>query len=119
MFHPGIRIKELRLKRKMSQVDLAQKLGMNRENISHYERGKITKIPSDVLAKIADVLHTNTDFLLGRSDNPNSPNNTENKTDNNVEMFYFERDDLTDEDIQYIKETIEILKERAARRKRN
>jgi transcriptional regulator with XRE-family HTH domain len=70
MFYPGIRIKELRIKRGLSQESLAEKLGMNRVNISHYERGVITKIPSDVLVKLADILQTNTDYLLGISDNP-------------------------------------------------
>jgi transcriptional regulator with XRE-family HTH domain len=67
MFYPGIRIKELRLKKGLSQDELADKLGMNRVNISHYERGKITNIPSDVLLNIAKVLNTNTDYILGRS----------------------------------------------------
>ncbi|MED5052659.1 helix-turn-helix transcriptional regulator [Anoxybacillus rupiensis] len=70
MYYPGIRIKELRVKQGLSQENLAEKLGMNRVNISHYERGVITKIPSDVLVKLADILQTNTDYLLGVSDNP-------------------------------------------------
>lgn len=67
MFYPGLRIKELRIKNGLSQDQLAEKLGMNRVNISHYERGKITNIPSDVLTKIADILNTHTDYLLGLS----------------------------------------------------
>lgn len=68
MFYPGMRIKELRIKKGLSQDDLADKLRMNRVNISHYERGKITNIPSDTLIQIAKTLNTDTDYLLGLSD---------------------------------------------------
>ncbi|QOK28029.1 helix-turn-helix transcriptional regulator [Cytobacillus oceanisediminis] len=68
MSHPGIRIKELRVKHGLSQDQLAEKLNMNRVNISNYERGVITNIPGDVLVKLADILHTNTDYLLGRTE---------------------------------------------------
>lgn len=67
MSHPGIRIKELRTKLGLSQEKLAKKLGMKRENISHYERGVITNIPSEILVKLSEILETNTDYLLGRS----------------------------------------------------
>ena len=67
MSHSGIRIKQLRVQKGVSQDELAEKLSMNRVNISHYERGKITNIPGDVLTKIAQVLNTNTDYLLGLS----------------------------------------------------
>ncbi|MGG1481427.1 helix-turn-helix transcriptional regulator [Bacillus smithii] len=119
MFHPGIRIKELRTKYGLSQDELAKKLNMKRENISHYERGKITNIPSDVLLKLADILKTNTDYLLGRSDDPGMSNNQGEIIKESVDKFYFERDNLSDEDIEYIKDTIELLKMRAARRKKD
>lgn len=67
MFYPGMRIKELRIKKGLSQDDLADKLRMNRVNISHYERGKITNIPSDTLIQISKTLNTDTDYLLGLS----------------------------------------------------
>lgn len=67
MFYPGMRIKELRIKKGLSQDDLANKLRMHRVNISHYERGKITNIPSDTLIEIAKILNTDIDYLLGLS----------------------------------------------------
>ncbi|WP_420768719.1 helix-turn-helix domain-containing protein [Parageobacillus thermoglucosidasius] len=77
MFYPGMRIKELRIKQGLSQENLAKKLGMNRVNISHYERGVITKIPSDVLAKLADIFGVSTDYLLGKTDDPSPSNNSD------------------------------------------
>lgn len=67
----GKRIKELRLKWEFTQEDMAEKLGMNRANFSNYERS-VAVPPGDILVKIADILHTTTDYLLGRENNDNS-----------------------------------------------
>lgn len=61
----GKRIKELRLKWGFTQEDMAEKLGMNRANFSNYERD-VAVPPGDILVKIADILHTSTDYLYGR-----------------------------------------------------
>ncbi|OQR53520.1 helix-turn-helix domain-containing protein [Bacillus sp. CDB3] len=64
----GLRIKQLRQKQKMSQEELATMLGMGRVNISHYERGIITNIPSDVLLKLSDIFNVSIDYLLGKTE---------------------------------------------------
>ena len=59
------RFKELRIKRNITQVDLAKQINVKQETISAYESGKA--LPSaDALVKIADYLNTSTDYLLGR-----------------------------------------------------
>lgn len=62
----GARIKELRLSKNLSQQELADILGMKRENVSNYERGVITKIPSDVLETLSNYFEVSADYLLGR-----------------------------------------------------
>ena len=58
-------IKTLRIKRNITQVDLAKKINVKQETISAYESGKA--FPSaDALIKIADYLNTSCDYLLGR-----------------------------------------------------
>lgn len=69
----GARLKELRLKRGWSQDELAERMGMNRANISNYERGKNKDIPSDTLKKFADIFGVSSDYLLGKSKNSESP----------------------------------------------
>lgn len=64
----ALRLKELRSNKKMSQKELADFLGMKRENISNYERGTVTKIPSDVLEKLSSLFGVSVDYLLGRED---------------------------------------------------
>ena len=61
------RIREIRLARKISQVELAKALGVTKQSVSNWENDNIQ--PSiDMLVKIADVLHVSTDYLLGRDE---------------------------------------------------
>ncbi|RAP29087.1 hypothetical protein C2W64_04034 [Brevibacillus laterosporus] len=64
----GKRLAELRKKRGFSQDDLAKLLNMNRANISNYEREKITNVPSEVVAKLAELFNVTTDYLLCKTD---------------------------------------------------
>lgn len=60
----GERIKELRIAHKMSQVQLADRLGVSKQSISNWENGNI--MPSiEMLLKIADLFSVTTDYLLG------------------------------------------------------
>ncbi|WP_309119200.1 helix-turn-helix transcriptional regulator [Paenibacillus sp.] len=63
----GQRIKALRTKYGYTQDAMAERLGMNRANFSNYERDVATP-PADTLSKIADLLHTTSDYLLGRTE---------------------------------------------------
>ena len=59
----GLRIRNLRKERKLSQRALADKLHINKSVISYYELGE--RFPSyDVLLNIADIFHVTTDYLL-------------------------------------------------------
>ena len=61
----GERLKKNRKSQKMTQQDLADLLNINRVTYQGYESDK-HKPDIDTLAKLADVLHTSTDYLLGR-----------------------------------------------------
>lgn len=62
------RLKELRESKNMTQVRLSIELGVSQETISGYEIGKASP-PADMLIKLADVLDTSVDYILGRTDN--------------------------------------------------
>ena len=64
-----MRLKELRAKRKISQVKLAMDLNMSQNNISRYENGE-READYDTLIAIADYFDVSVDYLLGRTDNP-------------------------------------------------
>lgn len=60
----GSKIKELRIKNKMSQAQLADRLGLTRAVISAYERDLRT--PSyEVLIKLTQIFKVSSDYMLG------------------------------------------------------
>lgn len=65
----GDRIRKLREKNNLSQLELAKKLQISNSTLSQYESGART--PSDdIKLKIADFFDVSTDYLLGKTDNP-------------------------------------------------
>lgn len=64
MVNFGNRLKTLRIKKKLTQQQLADLLGLTKSVISAYENG--LRYPAyDVLIKIARIFKVSTDFLLG------------------------------------------------------
>lgn len=62
-----LRIKDLREDKEIKQVEIAKKLNISQTNYSKYELGKIN-IPIERLKKIALILDTSIDYLLGLTD---------------------------------------------------
>lgn len=59
----GDRLKNLRKENKLTQKDMAEKLGIHPNTISMYEKGN-RNIPSTVIKKISDTFNVSTDYLL-------------------------------------------------------
>ena len=64
------RLKELRLKKRLSQTKLAMDLNMNQNSISRYENGE-READYKTLILLADYFEVSIDYLLGRTENPN------------------------------------------------
>ena len=60
------RIRELREDKDISQVKLAEILGMSQTGYSKYETGE-NDIPTHILIKLADFYETSIDYILGRT----------------------------------------------------
>lgn len=60
----GLRLKELREKRNLSQTQVAAFLGVTRSAIGNYE-GNLSYPSADILSKLAILYHTTTDYILG------------------------------------------------------
>ena len=59
----GAKLKKLRTSQKLTQQQLADRIGVAKSVVSYYESGD--RYPSyDVLVKIARIFHTSTDYLL-------------------------------------------------------
>ena len=57
-------LKNLRKKRGLGQVELANMLGITQSSYSRYEAG-LRDIPTDILIKLVDILRSSTDEILG------------------------------------------------------
>lgn len=63
----GYKLKSKRKSKKLTQQKIAEKLNINRVTYQRYETNK-HKPDIDTLSKLADILETSTDYLLGRYD---------------------------------------------------
>lgn len=63
----GTRLKELR--GKITQEEVAEKIGVSRASYSHYENSR-SEPDTVILNKLADYFKVSTDYLLGRTDDP-------------------------------------------------
>ena len=64
-----MRLKELRVKNKVSQLKLAIDLGMTQNTISRYENEK-RQADYQTLIKLADYFDVSVDYLLERTNDP-------------------------------------------------
>lgn len=66
----GDKLKSLRTEKKLTQKQVADRIGLAISAVSSYESG--TRYPSyDVLVKLARIFHVSTDYLLGMTDKRN------------------------------------------------
>ena len=65
----GERIKHLRLKKGITQTELADVLKTTKQNIYKYENGIITNIPSDKIEEIARYFQVSPSYLMGWEEN--------------------------------------------------
>lgn len=61
------RLKELREDRDLTQLQLANILGISQRNYSYFETGK-TNLTADILMKLASFYDVSIDYLLYRTD---------------------------------------------------
>ncbi|WP_171641819.1 helix-turn-helix domain-containing protein [Paenibacillus phytorum] len=87
----GDRIALLREKRGLTQEELSTKIGISRAALSHYETNR-REPDYETINKIANFFNVTVDYLLGRTDQPQTV------LDHDVREFV-EHLDLTDESI--------------------
>lgn len=66
----GERIQDLLREKKLTQAELAERAGISKATLSRYITDPDSRIPHDVLLKIAKCFGVSTDFLLGATDVP-------------------------------------------------
>lgn len=111
------RLQYLRKKERLTQQDLAQKIGVAKSTISQYEKG--SRQPNlEMLEKIADFFNVDIDYLMGR-DLTQKIEYTEKKKEevsNHTETYIknllalFAGEDFTPKETEEIKNYIEFIK---------
>lgn len=86
----GQRLRTLRQRRELTQGQVAVYAKVDRSYISQIENAHIDSVGSEILGRVAQLLRTTTDYLIGLDDNPLSRDNT---TAPNTQLEY----DLLDE----------------------
>ena len=71
------RLRELREDHDLSQRKLAAYLNLTQTQYFRYEQG-YRDLPTDILIRLANLYHTSTDYILGRTDEPRCSNDTNN-----------------------------------------
>ncbi|MZL69425.1 MULTISPECIES: helix-turn-helix domain-containing protein [Eubacteriales] len=64
------RLKDLREDAELTQKEIAAVLGIDQRVYSNYETGK-REIPTRFVIRLASYYHTSTDYILGRTNEPN------------------------------------------------
>lgn len=61
----GQKIKDLRIKKNLSQEDVAKSIGSTKQAIYKYETGIVTNIPIDKISMLADLFGVSPAYLMG------------------------------------------------------
>ena len=106
------RLKNLRKEAGLTQRQIAEKLQVGQNSYSNWEKGKRTPI-QPTIEKLAEILNTSTDYLLGKTDIPDRDLEVDINTaiDNSVA---YDGTPITDNDREIIKD---FLKEYFAKKK--
>lgn len=95
------RLKNLRKEAGLTQRQIAEKLQVGQNSYSNWEKGKRTPI-QPTIEKLAEILNTSTDYLLGKTDIPDRDLeiDIDNAIDNSVA---YDGTPITDNDREIIK----------------
>lgn len=112
----GYRIKYLREKYNISQIEFAKKIGVSNAVLSRYESGD-RKPDYETLQVIADFFEVSTDYLLGRTDIPAlTPQEKDEAAfqafanDPELNVFYKELPESDEDAVRKLRNIWEIIK---------
>ncbi|MEK5504108.1 helix-turn-helix domain-containing protein [Bacillus sp. FSL M8-0168] len=114
-FKFSVYLRQLRKMRNLTLEKVAEKSGLSAGYISMLETGKKTYPSANALKKLAKALHIPNDQLLTMIGYIAELEDEEKKknTDEGSNLFIFDLEGLTEDDIKHLKEQIDLLKLRA------
>ncbi|MGN8232315.1 helix-turn-helix domain-containing protein [Priestia flexa] len=107
----GKRLATLRKEKGISQYEFADRIGFSRGQVANYEQGK-REPDYETLQKIADFFNVSTDYLLGRTDNPDliEEKNEESLLDPELGVFFKEIKNAPEDRQEQLRKIWEIIK---------
>lgn len=107
----GKRIRYLREKYQLSQKQLATRVNLTNAQLSRYELGERKPDP-EIIKDIADFFDVSTDYLLGRTDNPDliEEKNEESLLDPELGVFFKEIKNAPEDRQEQLRKIWEIIK---------
>lgn len=108
------RLKKLRKEKKLSQYEVAEKLGFSRGKLANYEQG--SRQPDyETLEKLADFYGCSIDYLLGRSNDPRLTESEQKEVDKRykeiLEILETLPEDKKEEKIEQIKTYAKFIRD--------
>lgn len=105
----GVRIKFLRERSNLTQLELAKFLNVSNSTLSQYENGQ--RVPSDeIKIKIAEFFNVTIDYLLGQESKKNKGSSEEPPLSEAQQNLISAVSDLSEEDIKKAIDYVELLK---------
>ena len=111
----NLQLKTLRKQKKLTQAEIADRLGIARTTYAMYEQGK-REPDFATLANMADFFEVSIDELLGRQNINNRANTRDEEAfqkflnDPNLQVFYKELPNSEEEEIEMLREFWEFIK---------
>lgn len=107
----GSKIKEIRIKKGITQKELAEKLGTSQQNLAQYECGK--RNPKlETVKKIADALNVFMSDLINEEVDYTRP-------EPNTLAAHFDGDEYTGEELEEIRQFAEFVKSKRKDQEKN
>lgn len=105
----GNRMKFLRKKLNLRQADLAEKIGIPKSTLAGYENGLRTP-KLGVIEKLAEELHTTSDYLIGITDDPiQRKPNKDLRSLLTSDHFHIDGKPLTNKDLELVIQFLERM----------
>lgn len=98
------RIREARIKKNLTLLEVANKLGVSEATVQRYESGEIKNIKHKTIQDLSNIFDVSPSFLMGWDEDQNS---VESELNINTLAAHKEGEDWTEEEL----ETIEMVKE--------
>lgn len=88
------RLRELRKEKKLSLVELADAVHINKSSIARFETGEV-EMKADTLKLFSDYFHVSTDYLLGKT---NDRNSIESTPTSDIDIAFYNQHGIVNED---------------------